>query len=1030
MRSSLSRFTKKGSRNFAASPTRSNPARHGQFRHTLLTSAIAACCMTGPLAQAAGTAGLEEIQITGSRIRNVTSMSTPTPVTALTVEELASLNPGASVAEQLDALPQFFNTSTAQRGGGALGTSGGSYLDLRGMGRPRTLVLLDGSRIIPADANGSVNIENFPNVLLQRVDVVTGGASAAYGADAVAGVVNFVLNHEFEGLKVSVSTGISQRMDGDRYNFALAGGTSLMDGRLHLIGSGEQRFINQIEADPKALDNWKDWGYVRNPNYKSTDPAGTNPIRITVPYVFSNQSSPQGLINGPTNFSLRNYTFTDDGKGVRPYAFGDYNSSSGAGNQNNQSGGPEYLYSNASKNRGPDGNESLQRSFLTGFKYDFTDRFSINGTAIAGRSESNYLNQRANMAIAGPTYQFTIFKENPYLPQTVVDAMTAANITSFTMSKTGMVTGPGMKNVYENRGDRSVGQLESNTVGFDYQLENTWHFSGHYQKGQSSVAGAILNIPRIDRFFLSMDAVPGPNGQPMCNVTKVNPTAQQLKDFMVGKRLPSPLTIEGVTADSPIGPVDFATCVPHNVLGLGNANDAAIHWIQDEQKKQERIIDQDFAEVLATGEVFEGWAGPISLAAGATWRDESFLLVNYPSYGERGVLNAPALGIRGISPGFASAGNRSLHPFSAQGVNGGAGHVTEVFAEVNVPLYANTSGQKVDSTFAYRNSDYSSSGRVPSWKMGFNATIVKDLRLRYTKSHDVREPNFAERYLTGTGGGTVTDKQLGNVSNASLTVLATPNTTLNVEEANTVTAGFVYQPSFADWVDGVQIAVDWYEITLKGAIARYGAQRLADDCFATKDVHTCSLIARDPNTQTITRILDEYVNVGGAQTRGVDLEVQYKMEPNLFSSQKESLDMRVLAGYLGESSTTSAAGTTVDSVGGNEKAQNTVNVSMNYNIGDYGIQAGANYYGDTKVNTTWIEGVDIDDNTTASQTVINLGLSYGKEMARGGNWRTTLSISNLFDRNPPVIPGSGGQVLANSHDQFGRRYQISLYMSF
>jgi hypothetical protein len=394
------------------------------------------------------------------------------------------------------------------------------------------------------------------------------------------------------------------------------------------------------------------------------------------------------------------------------------------------------------------------------------------------------------------------------------------------------------------------------------------------------------------------------------------------------------------------------------------------------------------------------------------------------------VLNAPALGIRGISPGFASAGNRSLHPFSASGVNGGAGNVSELFAELNVPLYNSGAAQKLDSTFAYRNSDYSASGRVPSWKMGLNATLTEDLRLRYTKSHDVREPNFAERYLTGSGGGSVQDKQLNNVTNSSLTILATPNTRLNVEEANTDTAGFVYQPSFAEWVDGVQIALDWYEITLTGAIARYGAQRIADDCFATKNAYTCALIARDPNTQTITRILDEYVNVGGAQTRGVDLEVQYTVEPNFFSSQQESLSMRVLAGYLGENSTTSAAGTTVNAVGGTERAQNTANVSMNYSIGDYSVRAVANYYGDTMVNTLWIQGVDIDDNTISSQTTINLGLSYGQEMARGGDWSTSFSISNLFDRDPPIVPGAGGQSLSNSHDQFGRRYQISLDMSF
>ena len=165
-------------------------------------------------------------------------MAAPTPVTVMTMTELNELNPGSTVAEQLDELPQFFATPTAQRGGNAISTTaGGSYLNLRGMGLNRTLVLLDGTRMAPADANGSVNVDNFPAALIQRVDIVTGGASAAYGADAVAGVVNFVLNREFEGIKTHYSTGITEEQDGENYNFSFAGGHAFLDDKLHLIGS-------------------------------------------------------------------------------------------------------------------------------------------------------------------------------------------------------------------------------------------------------------------------------------------------------------------------------------------------------------------------------------------------------------------------------------------------------------------------------------------------------------------------------------------------------------------------------------------------------------------------------------------------------------------------------------------------------------------------------------------------------------------------------------------------------------------------
>ena len=122
---------------------------------------------------------IEEITVTGSRIQRTSGFTTPVPVTAVTVDDLESFKPGATMADQLDQLPQFFQTQSAQRGGGALfGGAGRSVVDLRAMGPARTLILLDGARLAPADRDGSVHIDNIPTALLSQVEVVTGGASA------------------------------------------------------------------------------------------------------------------------------------------------------------------------------------------------------------------------------------------------------------------------------------------------------------------------------------------------------------------------------------------------------------------------------------------------------------------------------------------------------------------------------------------------------------------------------------------------------------------------------------------------------------------------------------------------------------------------------------------------------------------------------------------------------------------------------------------------------------------------------------
>lgn len=1008
-----------------------------------LSLAVFAAC-SGMLVAATATAQdaaptPEEITVTGSRIRQGTGMVTPTPVTAMTIDELTELNPGSTVAEQLDELPQFFATPTAQRGGNAISTTaGGSYLNLRGMGLNRTLVLVDGTRIAPADANGSVNIDNFPTALMQRVDVVTGGASAAYGADAVAGVVNFVLNREFEGLKTRLSTGITDESDGQNYNFSVAGGQGFLDGKLHLIGSVDIRDIEQIGPDRDRHSNWQEWGLVRNPDWVSATATPDIPQRITVPNVFGAQSSPQGLIISSTpGFAYRNWTFTDDGTGIRPYEFGDYLSltgvTPGGGALNNQSGGPEYDYYQRATRRGVRGNDVAQRSLFFGLKYDVSDRLTIQTQSIVGRSESSFYNQPSNMAIAGTLYAWTIYRENPYLPQQLAEEMDRLGMSSFQMTSTGVIDGPGLVNIYDNRGDRSIGDLASHTISFNFDINDNWNLNASYQRGKSKVETGILNVPRIDKFFLAMDAVVHPDtGEIVCNIAVRNPSAAELATFMEGKLLPSPLSPDGVPGDSPIGPLNPLECVPFNPFGIGNANQAAKDWIVDAQKKQYRVLDQDFAEFLVTGAVADGWgAGPVSLAAGLTWRDEKFTQVNFPDYGERGLLNAPELGIRNIPSGFAGAGNRSLHPFSAIGVGDGDRSVWEWFAEVNVPIWEWGSGQRLVSTLAYRSSDYKRAGVQDSWKIGLDAQLTQSLRWRVTKSSDIREPNFAEIFLTGTGGGSVVDRFRNNEQNNALTVLATSNPTLGAEVGDTLTTGFVWQPRFAE---GLQMSVDWYDINLSGAVAAYGAQRIVDDCFATGAASACDLIQRiattDGSLGPISRILNQNINADMARTRGVDVEVAYTAEPNLFGRQSESFTIRSLVGRLSENSTTTAAGTTQDLAGSQTRPQYSGIVTGNYNVGRWGFMVQTSYYDSVMNNSTWVEGLDIDDNWVASQTTVNFATSYRGELGNGAQWRAAFNITNLLDEEPSIVANATGQTTVLGHDTLGRRYQLSLNVDF
>ena len=213
-----------------------------------------ACAQTTGDAQGAQDT-VENVVVTGSRVISDVANS-PTPVTAVSAEQLETTTP-SNFSDALNKLPVFQGSATQRNAGSASGNAGGDFLNLRNFGQQRTLVLMDGMRVPASNQNGSVDISTLPQELFQRVDVVTGGGSAVYGSDAITGVVNFILDKHFTGVKYEANAGISQYADGFSYKLNLAAGTDLFGGRGHLEGAVGYTSQDGVlkEARPSGAEN-------------------------------------------------------------------------------------------------------------------------------------------------------------------------------------------------------------------------------------------------------------------------------------------------------------------------------------------------------------------------------------------------------------------------------------------------------------------------------------------------------------------------------------------------------------------------------------------------------------------------------------------------------------------------------------------------------------------------------------------------------------------------------------------------------
>jgi iron complex outermembrane recepter protein len=910
-----------------------------KYNCTALLAGVSAIALASVAhAQAPQAGAVEELVVTGSRV-TTNGNAAPTPVTVLATERLLETTP-SNIPDALNRLPQF-SAQPAQRSiGNAQGNATGNFLNLRRFGSNRNLILLDGSRVPPTSAGGSVDTNVIPQSLVQRVEVVTGGASAVYGSDAVTGVINFIIDKDFTGMKFNSQVGLSNYGDNPSWRVGGAIGTDLFGGRGHFIASYDHynsKGINNVESrDPGDI-------------YYSTGGAGTaaNPFRL-IPYARVLTGSRGGMVLGNAPVGIRDTVFNTNGVPT-PFIHG-----ADAGRAGSESGGDGGFYSDGVLFAPLTTNQAFAR-----FDFDVTDDVRFHVTA-------SYNDSKARYPYTAGRFSTEILSGNPFLPAEFQRIMTANNTRSISIGR--------LNGREDNHPARENDNFTTNVymkTGFEGTVLEKWDWSANYVFGRSHTRTINRNNTQWAKLAAAADAVVNPaNGQIVCAVS-LTPFAGR-----------------------------YPGCIPFNVFGPTAPNPAAYDWITDDTRSGLANLMHDVNAAI-TGSPFSTWAGPVQVAISGEYRWQSLR-----NNAQADPTAAPDCS--GLRPTANCAGTIWQHDVTTS--NYATQNVKEAAAEVLIPLL---SGQPFfeafDVNLAGRVTDYSTSGRVETWKAGANWQVNDEFRFRGTMSRDIRAPTlndlFAPLALRPLGFN-----DLHTNTSRALNMYSQGNANLVPEVARTNTVGFVYQPN---WIPRFSIALDYYEININNAIGNQAAsstivQRECEDSNGTSPL--CDLFERPfPFSNKTpdnfpTRVFQQGVNASRSWTRGWDFEANYNFDlADVFASAPGNLGIRTLVAYqplLKSQSIPTVAPSEQAGVAGNSKLR--VNLSFDYRLGGLSVNVTNRWQSKQNPSDPRIN-FDLRPMIPA-YSYTDISISYRTEID-GHEVRPFLTIENLFNKQPPINGG-------------------------
>lgn len=526
-----------------------------------LVASIVTECAT---AQDTASAQLEEVTVTGTRIIR-SGFEAPTPTSVLDEDHLEAMAV-FNIADAANRMPQFSSSTVFTNSSASDQTLGVQTLNLRSFGSTRVLVLLDGRRLVGGGGSNAnaVDVNVIPNELVSRIEVVTGGASAVYGSDAITGVVNFLLDKEFTGVKGSVTGGITSRGDDESYQGSLAAGIPFADGRGHLLLSGETAYQAGIPHNDRPWN--RPYALVANPAYT---PTNGQPQYTALYDVGLSRATPGGLIvAGPL-------TGTMFGPGGTPLRF---NYGPVVAGQLMQGG--DWQVSRIDHLHSP--KLQVERSNLFArASFDLTEKVAV-------FSEVGWARTDARSLFGVPYFHLgnvTVQADNPFIPQSVQARMAELGLESFTLGTTNADMAP-----FKADNRRIFHRYVLGVEGQFDALETTWRWEASFQRSKTDFTATIPNNEITANYRRAVDAVLDPEtGQIVCRSTLTDPD-------------------DG--------------CVPYNVMGIGVNSQAALDYITGTSFKDVDLEQNVFAASIA-GDPFSTWAGPVSIAASFEYREES-----------------------------------------------------------------------------------------------------------------------------------------------------------------------------------------------------------------------------------------------------------------------------------------------------------------------------------------------------------------------------------------------------------------------
>lgn len=954
------------------------------------------------VAAAPAVSNLSELVVTGSRVGTAGPRSSA-PVSSRSGRALAET--GRTNVQQMVAEAGALVGSP----GDDERSTGESALNLRNLGQNRTLTLVDGRRFVGGfSGSTAVDVNTIPAALIERVDILTGGASAIYGADAVTGVVNFILKKNFEGLAVDAQYGDAERGDFRDQVYSVTAGRNFQEGRGNVTVNytlGERPNVRAASRREATLDIYE----------QVTNPDGPIPRLVLMKGTREAFFTLGGAVIDPRR-QISPGGFKGDGT---PFIHGRNVGGFAGATEVGGDGAPSYTLFN------DDIRPGALRNILTVLgRYDADARFRP--------YVDLHLSQVRNTSANQPTQLVNqpIARDNAYLP---------ANVAALTPATGTLI----------NRWDYDGGVRELRltkrtlraVLGAKGDLTPHLQYDVSINHGRVRTRSAEANTRLYDRYLAALDAVVDPaSGRIVCR-SDIDPSSfTRLRTDALA-----------VAFNPALGPASFnagpnSGCVPFNAFTTDSASQAgALAWIYqptvDAVRNSQTVVSGYIA--ADTSPLLELPGGPVRLVLGAEYRREASKAAFDPFTGSR----------------------RSITRINNVDLKG-AYDVSELFGEVSLPLLKDAGPLVRDLAFdgAYRYSSYSTIGATRTWKLGGVFATAGGLRFRGAWSKAARAPTVGELFTPATntvstlgindpcataniGLGTATRR--ANCESALRALGANPatfnpllgsffpasvggNPDLQEETARTKTYGIAWEPPFAP---GLSLSADRYDIEISGAVITPTTSSVFNACYDAESLDNifCALLGREAGTGLANLVRINAVNVAKVYTRGWELAGAYAVPTDRFGR----FSAAVSASYLQrlELQKTPLPGLTddrgrFDTDTGGSSPKWVANVDLGWTRGPWDLAYRLNYSSRTLRNP-----LSNAQRATAAQVIdepfvkpyVNHDVQLGYRPRQGS--RLYAGVRNLTDRYPDKVQGSLNG-LSGRQGYAGRTYYVGLSMTF